>query len=353
LGSMKQSEIAAGSFRLAPVLCCLALTLPCVPLRCAAQDQTASGSELKPNPLTALREFEGAANEDYTLGRGDEISISFAGRPELDAKRIIGPDGRVTLPPAGSIQVADRTREQAAEVIAASMSPFYTRLSVTVGVDKYTSNRVLLLGAVEHPGVINFDSPPTLLEVLTIGGGVSKLNQVNSIPGPAGLAAPARVSSALPDRCAIYRGNDQVMWVDLKGLMDSGSALADLRLKRGDKVYVPSPSERYVSVLGQVSHPGALLFDNNTTLPKLLAEAGGVTVLAGRNPNIEVVSPSTGKTRVIPFKALLEPQSLDLTLKSGDIIFVTESGFNQFGYVLEKLSPLVTMFTTAALLRNP
>jgi polysaccharide export outer membrane protein len=331
------------------------LALPCsaqepAPKPAADGQQAADG--LRPNPLTALREFEAPLDQAYTLGRGDEISIDFAGHPELSAKRVVGPDGRVTLPPAGSVMVADKTREQAAEAIATALSGFYTRLSVTVGVDKYTSNRVLLLGAVEHPGPVSFDAPPTLLEVLTVGGGVSRSNQVNTITSPAGMSRVAQISGAIPERCAIYRGSEQVMWVDLKGLIDSGSALADLRLKRGDIVYVPSAAERYVSVLGQVGHPGALLLDNNTTLQKLIAEAGGITQLAGRNPNIEIISPATGKSRVIAFKSLLEPGSLDVTLKSGDLIYVTESGFNQFSYVVEKLSPLVTMFTTAALLNN-
>ena len=142
------------------------------------------------------------------------------------------------------------------------------------------------------------------------------------------------------------------MWVDVKGLIDSGSALADLRLRRGDIVYVPSAAERYVSVLGQVNHPGALQLDNNTTLQKLLAEAGGLTVQAGQNPSIEVVSASTGTSRVVPFNKLLLPGSLEVPLRSGDVVFVTESGFNKFSYVLEKLSPLVSIFTTAAILHN-
>jgi polysaccharide export outer membrane protein len=348
-GQMRERESTKGRIRLVPGIVCLALLASCS--LCTAQDASQSG-ELKVNPLTALRAFEAPANDDYALGRGDEISIDFGGHPELSAKRVVGPDGRITLAPAGSILIVDKTREQAAQTIQAALDPFYTRLSVTVGVDKYTSNRVLLLGAVEHPGVVSFDAPPTLLEVLTIGGGISRSDQTNTIPGAMGVTPVARVSMALPERCAIYRGSDQVMWVELKSLVDSGSALADLRLRRGDVVYVPSPAERYVSVLGQVNHPGALQLDSNTTLPKLLAEAGGITQLAGKNPSLEVISPSTGKTRVIPFQTLLQPGSLELTLKSGDLIFVTESGFNQFSYVLEKLSPLVSLFTTAALLKE-
>jgi len=332
---------------------CLALALPCA---FAQQPAPATATpELSTNPLTALRQFEGPANEEYTLGPGDEISIDFPARPEMSVKRVVGPDGRVTLSPVGSIQIADKTREGAANAIAASMSRFYTNLNVTVGVDKYTSNRVLLLGAVERPGIITFDAPPTLLELLTLGGGVFRQNQVNTIPSPEGSGQLLKVPSAniaysVPEQCAIYRGSEQVMWVDLKGLLDAGNTLADLRLKRGDVVYVPAASERFVSVLGQVAHPGALLLDRNTTLTKLIAEAGGITQLAGRNPNIQVVSKSDGKSRIIPFKALLQPGPLDVTLKSGDVIYVMESGFNSATYVLERLSPLISIFTTAAFL---
>lgn len=156
-------------------------------------------------------------------------------------------------------------------------------------------------------------------------------------------------ASAVPERCAIYHVLEQVMWVDTKGLIDSGSVLADLRSKRGDIVYVPFAAERYVSVLGEVNHPGALQLDRNTTLQKLLAEAGGLNVLPGQNPTIQIVSSATGKSRAIPFNSLLQPNAPDLTSRSGDIEFVTESGFNKFAYVLEKVSPLINNFTTAAL----
>ena len=311
-----------------------------------APGQPPAVPELKLNPLTVLRDFEPSANEQYELGRGDEISIDFAGRPELSSKRIVGPDGRVTLPLAGSVELAGKTREQAADAIVASLTPYYSGLSATVGVDKYTSNRVFLLGSVEHPGVINFDEPPTLLEVLTRGGALSGGLSGSGLGG----GNQARSAPTLPDRCAIYRGSDKAVWVDLKGLIPSGNGLADLRLKRDDVVYVPSPAERYVSVLGQVQHPGALTLESGMTLSKLLAEAGGLTKEAGKGPDIRVYQTATGVTRIIPFKAVLGPSRLDLTLNSGDVVFVPESGFNSATYVLERLSPLISVFTTAALL---
>ena len=310
----------------------------------AQQDQPT----LKPNPLAALRDLEPQSNADYTLGRGDEISIDFAGRPELNSKRIVGPDGRITLPLAGSISLTGKTREQAAAAIVAALQPYYNNLAATVGVDKYTSNHVLLLGAVERPGIVYFDSPPTLLEIITRGGGLASGSGAGGSGGGFGGGTQARATPAIPDRCAIYRGSDKVVWVDLKALIDQGDALADLRLRRDDIVYVPSPSERYVSVLGQVQHPGAIQLDSNTTLSKLIAEAGGLTLQAGRAPEIKVYQPSTGTTRTITYQAMLGPAKLDLTLKTGDVIVVPESGFNSFTYAVERLSPLVSVFTTAA-----
>ena len=163
------------------------------------------------------------------------------------------------------------------------------------------------------------------------------------------MQAPLQpVLGGVPERVAIYRGSDKVMWVELKKLLDSGSPLADLRLKRDDIVYVPSPAEHYVSVLGQVAHPGALQLDSTSTLPKLIALAGGITNEAGHYPNIQVIDPSTGKTRVISFKQVLQPATLDLTLHSGDIIYVPESKFSSTAYVFDKLSPLITVFTATA-----
>jgi polysaccharide export outer membrane protein len=337
---MKRCELRERTNRLV-LLGTLLVAVVCV-LPCRAQNPATgetTGKGLQPNPLAALRAFEPPVGEEYQLGRGDELSLDFGVRTELNTKRIVGPDGRITLPLAGSVMVADKTREEASAAILAALEPYYNNLSVTVGVEKYTSNRVLLLGAVEHPGIITFDTPPTLLEVVSRGGVLGGVNTLEKMP-------------VIPEKCAIYRGSDKVMWVDLKALLDSGSPLADIRLRRDDVVYVPSAADHYVSVLGQVQRPGAFQLESTTTLRKLLAEAGGLTDAAGANPGIRVISPSTGTTRIIPLKTLLQPGPLDLTLKSGDIVFVPKSAFNNISYVFDKVSPLISVFTAFALLEQ-
>ena len=86
------------------VLCCTASVL-------SAQDANNSADpQLKPNPLETLRNFEPPADEEYRLGKGDEITADFAGQPQLTAKLVVGPDGRITLPLAGDLMLAGKTR---------------------------------------------------------------------------------------------------------------------------------------------------------------------------------------------------------------------------------------------------
>jgi polysaccharide export outer membrane protein len=288
--------------------------------------------QLKANPLETLRNFEPAEDEEYRLGKGDEIEVDFSGRPELTAKLVIGPDGRITLPLAGDLQLAGLTRAEAAKTVQTALATYYNNLSAQVSVTKYTANKVLLLGAVEKPGVLLFDGTPTLLEALTRGG----------------LELGPNKTARIPERCAIYRGHDQVVWVDLKALIDAGNALADLRLRRDDVIYVPNGQERFVSVLGQVQRPGAVALTSTSTLASVLAEAGGFTDKAGNKPHIQIVDPATGKSEIISFNDILNPaKSLEVTLKPGEIIFVPQTGFYRATYVLERLSPALSVATLA------
>lgn len=289
---------------------------------------------LKPNPMDTLRSFEPPADAEYRLGKGDEITVDFAGHPEMLAKIVIGPDGRITLPLAGDLKLDELTRAEAAKVVENALTPYYSNLAVQVTVTRYTSNRVLLLGAVEHPGQLTFDGPPTLLEALTRGG-------LETGPGKVGK---------IPERCAVYRGQDQVVWVQLKELIESGNSLADLRLRRDDVIYIPNMAESFISVLGEVQHPGAVQLTGTTTLASVFAAVGGFTGKAGNKPHIQIVDPATGTSRMLSFSDVLNPaRSNEIALKPGEIVFVPQSTLYRSTYILERLSPMFSMGTMAVM----
>jgi polysaccharide biosynthesis/export protein len=294
--------------------------------------ENSTDPKLKLSPLETLRRFEPPADEEYTLGAGDEISIQYPGRPELASKNAIGPDGRITLPLAGPFEIANLTRKAAAEKIVVALSAYYTNLAATVEVVKYGSNHVTLLGDVKNPGPINFDQTPTLLEVLSKGG------------------IQTRLDGNLPEQCVIYRG-ETVLWVDLQELLSTGSPLADLRLRRNDVIFVPSISTRSVTVMGQVQHPGQIVLKHNSTLTSILGEAGGVSDTAGNNPELQIVHRSNGdKTQYVRFRDLLKPTGgMEIALNPGDVIYVPKSGMAKAGFVMQQLAPFLSLGTFATL----
>ena len=250
------------------------------------------------SPESQLKAFQPDENEEYTLGGGDEINVQVAGRPELSGKYVVGPDGRIGLPTAGTINLSNMTREQAADAITKAYGQYYSSVAASVSIDKYGSNRILIVGAVEHPGVMIFDQTPTLLEAVTRAGGMQQ--QVTAL-GKA--ATPGQTAGdTIPEECTIYRESlqgQQVLNVQLRQLLASGNPLADLRLRRNDKIVVPDPHERFVSVLGEVKTPGPVVLTHTSTLPSVIAQAGGLTENAGGNATIAIIDPVTQKPRYV------------------------------------------------------
>ena len=294
--------------------------------------QAANDPQLKQSPLKTLQAFEPAADEEYELGPGDEINLDVPGHAELNGKHIVGPDGRITLPVAGTIMVANQTRSGASQTIKDALTPYYTDVTVTLGIDKYGSNHIMILGNVQHPGVLLYDSTPTLLDAIARGG----------------LMANSTNKDGIPDRCMIYRGNDQTITVELRKLLQGGNAMADIRLRRNDIIFVPVQQEEFISMMGEVKAPGAIPLTQNLSLHQAIAQAGGVTEFAGKK--IEIVQYSTGKTIIIPYSQILTPNGdREITLHGGDIVAIPKSGLAKWSTVMTRLSPITSMATLATI----
>lgn len=274
-------------------------------------------------------------HEEYTLGPGDTIMVDVAGRPELSGTQVVGPDGRITMPGVGSVLVGDKTRDDAAHAVDEALSKDYSgTITSTVQVTKYGSNHILLYGAIEKPGLIAFDQPPTLLEVITMGGHV--LTPDKNMP-------TAR-------RCVIYRGSSYVMNVNISDRFDGQRALNDIRLRRNDIVFIPEHQESVISVLGEVNKPGPVQLLPSSTLISLLANAGGPTEKAGSNPKITITEASTGRIQEISFKELLTLHGgSDVSLHDGDIVYVPRSGLAKAGFFMQQIAPITGLATAFAL----
>jgi polysaccharide export outer membrane protein len=270
----------------------------------------------------ALAAFEAPVSPVYRLGEGDHISVQVWGRPELSQKHVVGPDGHITLPLAGPLRIAETTREEAAGRVTESFQRYYRKPAVTIAVDQYTANRVVVLGRVQNPGSITFDRPPTLLEALARAGSLPVIDK-----------------QATLTRCAVFRGREQVIWVDLKHLLNRGDSAYNIRLKPGDLVYIPDSFDTLVYVMGAVHKPGAYRLTPDMSLLDALAQAGGPNEDANHQ---EITIYRAGRQAVekAPLSALVSNSpKRNFALEEGDVVYVSRSGIAEVGYVMRQLLP--------------
>lgn len=274
--------------------------------------------------IEALQRFEAAGEPVYRLGPGDEIDLQVAARPELSGPHLVGPDGIITVPFAGPVDIGGLTRDEAAARITEVLTPYYLDLAVTVGVTRFGSNRVVVLGRVENPGVLQFDSPPTLLDTLAQAGGLPLLRK-----------------EQLLTRAAVIRG-DSILWVDLSRLLQ-GDLRLNIRLQRNDLIYIPDAFDTPVYVLGEVNAPGVYRLTPQMSFLDALSQAGGPTRDANLQ-RIHVIRPSERVNLRFSMRQLLRPDpGLNVAMEEGDIVFVPRSTVAQIGYLFDQINPFTTL----------
>ena len=280
----------------------------------------------KITPADMIRQFEAPAVTAYTLEPGDEITVTVWNRPELSGTQTIGPDGKITIPLSGPLKIAGLTREDCQDAIKRALVSYYPDIAVTLRVDHYSSFQIFVLGRVGTPGALNFDKQPTLLEVLTRAAGL-----------PIGGIGADKAGLV---RCAIFRGQDKIVWIDLKELLSQGNLSLNIRLGRRDLVYLPDADDQLVYVLGNVKSPGAFRLTPAMSFLDALSLAGGPTDDASVS-KIAVVRASSGEKRQVAMRDLLAGKAeLNYSLEEGDIIYVPRRGLASFGYVLQKVSSI-------------
>lgn len=277
-----------------------------------------------------LAAFEAGVDEEYQLGAGDKIKVEVWGRPELSGPRIVGPDGRITVPVIGSVAVQGLTADDAAQAVTRALSHAYRDVTATVSIEQYTANRVLVLGRVSNPGVVEFDTRPTLLEAITKAG---------SLP-VGGIGA----DKAALTRCAVFRGRDKVVWIDLKSLLTGRNLALNLRLKRDDVVYLPDASDQLVYVLGEVHKPGAYTLTPDMSVLDAVSTAGGPTWDAAWS-KIQLVRPALYLGEQIDMDVMIDAAdaSQNYALEEGDIVYVPRNRVGKLGWFLRHISPLTGM----------
>ncbi len=276
--------------------------------------------------------FSAQVPDEYLLGPGDILSLTVWNRPELsDPKILVGPDGIISLILVGAIDVNGRTRQSVADEIKKSLSKLYDNPEISLSVSQYSNNKAFVLGRVANPGVVKFPGQGTLLEALSLAGGLPVHN--------------TQVQASLT-KCSIIRGRNTIIWIDLNELLYNGNMGLNARIQNNDIIFIPESQSNHVFVMGEVDQPGAYMLTGRESLLSALMRAGGPTRDANRHMVHLIRSEGkTGRVETIDLLDMMETAnfSKNYLLQADDVIYVSQKGISRFNYTMTNLLPFLSV----------
>ena len=286
-----------------------------------------------------IRAHEANLMQEYRIGPGDVVWVDVWNRERLSGEHVVGPFGKITLPMMGEFNIGGLTRDDAAEQITTLFRKYYDDPLVNVKILKYLNNKVYVLGRVSNPGVIHFDGDGTLLEALSLAGGL-----------------PTRDKTIFLSKCYIVRGKDQIIWIDLLQLLQKANIKLNIRLANNDIIYIPESLDAAVFMMGEVENPGAYQIQTaDMTLLDALNIAGGPT----ENGNINEIRliremQEQKGVKLVNLENIVSKGdfSQNYLLRDNDIIYIPRKGIATFNYYLRQIDPFVRTFLSGAVIYN-
>lgn len=174
-----------------------------------------------------LLAWSGASRADernavYLLSPGDKISVSVWQEENLNREVSVLPDGSITFPLAGRIDVAGLDVTAVEKKVAAKLEQFLPDPNVSVVVTSTAGNLVYVQGKVIKPGPVQMAGPTAVLQALSMSGGLDKFADESAI------------------KVVRRKGNAQeILPVRYKDLISGRDMSTNIELQAGDTLVVP------------------------------------------------------------------------------------------------------------------
>ncbi|MEN5140650.1 sugar ABC transporter substrate-binding protein [Pseudomonas sp. LB-090624] len=162
------------------------------------------------------------ASSTYLLSPGDVVMVSVWQEDSLRQEATVLPDGSITFPLAGRIDVAGLDVTAVEKQVAAKLEKFLPDPNVSVVVKSIAGNLVYVQGKVIKPGPVQMAGPTAVLQALSMSGGLDKFADESEIKVVRGTGASQKI---LPVR--------------YKDLVSGRDMSTNIQLQAGDTLVVP------------------------------------------------------------------------------------------------------------------
>lgn len=206
--------------------------------------------------LTFEPQMNIATPQNYVLGPGDQLVIDIYGNTQQSEILTVSPDGEVTVPNVGPIQVSGLTVSAAQSRIRGKMGKFYTDSDIKVTVGQTRTIIVNVMGEVKAPGTYTLSAFSTVFNALYMAGGISDLGTLRNVK--------------------VFRNGRQISVVDIYEFIINGRLSGNVHLQDNDVIQVGT-YESIVDISGRVKRPMAYEMRKTESLSSLLKYCGGLS----------------------------------------------------------------------------
>jgi polysaccharide export outer membrane protein len=241
---------------------------------------------------------------------GDLLNVSVYEAPEFTGSYRVDPNGDLTLPLCGKVQLRGQTLQEAARHVEAALKDgqILTQPQVNIDVAQYAGQYVTVMGEVVSPGRVSLIAPTPLGDVLAQAGGET----------PA-AGSHVRIRHGAGDG----QPEQEVPYARSQNSQESASIL----VRPGDAVTVPRAGIVYV--LGAVNRPGGYVMqeDGKLNVAEALALSGG-TVMQANTGGLRVIRRNPDGTVLdfpLSYSNIAKGKQTPLALQAEDIVYVPMS----------------------------
>ncbi|HYF01975.1 MAG TPA: SLBB domain-containing protein [Patescibacteria group bacterium] len=249
----------------------------------------------------------------YILGPGDVLHVFVLTSITTELDAVVSPEGKLLLPNIGIVNLKNKSLAQADSIVRQRIEKVYKAREVAVSLKKLRTFKVSLLGAVRKPTMINATAADRISEVIDRAGGLLH-------------------NSSLRRIVVEREGATAAIEADLQKFYSLGDKSSNPTVLGGDRITIPYTFEKQtITVLGDVALPGVFEFKEGDRLSVALRFAQGflpssyldsIEIVRFRANGVDIERIFFDASTWVGSSLSSIPESYDITLKSGDRIFV-------------------------------
>jgi polysaccharide export outer membrane protein len=208
---------------------------------------------------------------------------------------------------------------------------------VSITVKEILSETATIAGACAKPGVFGISNSTRLADLYAMAGSSAKR-----------LFNGSDVDVADLEHSILVR-NGEILPVDFQKAINRGDTLHNIRIRKGDYIFIAQRMESSVTICGEVKSPHKRLYEPGMGLIETLTAAGWMLDTHWQHVIIIRDGLSSPRMYKVDVDGILAGKCRNVILKSGDIVYVPKDNLSEYNVFVKKLLPtaqIINLMTT-------